>query len=319
MEGGLMKVDKLSGRQLAVAVLVGGLSTAAAVAGRADWRWMLAAVPVGVLAGWLLLKRVGTGQLYGGAGGKVLAVLYGGWAVLLMADALGRAAERLQAAAGGEGNGGWFLVLLALPLLWMGWGKAAAFFRAAEIFWLAVLVLLVAVLGLGAFRVEWRYALEPVGSWWESLLAGASVLAVGLYALPCLYKVEETDGDAGRGLAWLAALSALAAALAALTAGILSPEVAVQLDRPFFTMTGLLAHSARLEGLISALWLLPDLTLVGLLSRSWGARRWPALAVALAAALVLTGLTKALPAVVLPVGSLILVILTGTLFTGGNK
>ena len=86
-----------------------------------------------------------------------------------------------------------------------------------------------------------------------------------------------------------------------MTAGLLSPAVAGRLDGPFFAAAGLLGDSARLEGLISALWLLPDLTLAGLMSRAWGEKRWPALGVLLALGVSLTGLTG---------GSLALAVLT---------
>lgn len=308
-----MRSDKLSSRQLSVAVLVGGLSIGAAAAGRADWRWLLACVPAGVLAGWLLLRKVGRGPLH-----PVLRALYGLWAVVLMADALDRTAGRIQA-AGGRGDAGWLLVLLALPLLWMGWGKAAAFFRTVEILWLAAGVTAAVVLLLGVPRMEWTWALEPGGGWLESAGAGAVILSVGLFVFPFLYKVEEEPGGVHRGLLWLGALGVLSAALAMVTAGLLNPMVAAELDEPFFTAAGLLGDSARLEGLVSALWLLPDLTLVGLLSRSWGDKHWPALAVLAALGMALTGVVKALPGVVLPLGCVILAILTGVLPAGGKK
>lgn len=314
-----MRREKLSSRQLSVAVLVGGLSTASAIAGTADWRWILVAIPVGMMVAWLLLFRVGITPLYTGIGGRILAILYGGWAVVLMADVLCRAARRLQLTSGNEGMSGWLLILLALPLLWMGWGKTTAFFRAVEIFWLAVLVMLVAVLALGVLQVEWRYVWLPVDSWWESLLAGAGVLATGLFVLPHIYKVEDREQGNWRCLNWLAVLGLLAAALAGLTVGILSPGVTKKMDDPFYVMAGMLGGSARLEGLISALWLLPDLTLAGLLSRVWGERRWPALAVGLALALAFLTIGSDLPGLLLPIGSLILVILTMALAPGGRN
>ena len=154
-----MKSEKLSPRQLAVAVLVGGMSVGAAAAGRADWRWLLAWVPVGMLLGWLLLRRVGHRKLH-----PILNVLYAVWAAALMAQVLEHTAGRLRAAGGGE-NALWLMVLLALPLLWMGWGKAAAFFRAVEIYWLAALVVTAVILLLGAPRVDWQWAWEPMGAW----------------------------------------------------------------------------------------------------------------------------------------------------------
>lgn len=309
-----MKGEKLSPRQLAVAVMTSGLSAGAAAAGRADWRWMLVSVPIGMLVGWALLRRVGRRPLH-----PALNALYGVWAAVLMADVLRRAAGRVQAASGGRESAGWLLALLALPLIWMGWGKAAAFFRAAEIFWLAALVTVGAILLLGLPRVEWRWAMEPAGSWWESMLTGINVLSAGLFVLPHLYKVEEEPGGTRRGLVWLGALGLVSSALAALTAGLLSPAVAAQLDAPFFAAAGLLGDSARLEGLVSALWLLPDLTLAGLLAHTWGERRRPALAAAVALGLALTGITERLPGITAPVGCLILVVLTAALPPGGEK
>ena len=309
-----MNSERLSARQLSVAVLVGGLSAGAAAAGRADWRWLLACVPVGVLAGWLVLRRVGRRPPH-----PALRALYGLWAVVLMAGALERTAERIWSAAGGQGEIRWLLALLALPLIWMGWGKAAAFFRAVEIFWLAAAVTAAAVLLLGAPRINWSWALEPAGGWMESVGAGVVILSTGLFVIPFIYKVEEEPGGVHRGLLWLGALGLLSAALAMLTAGLLSPGVAARLDGPFFAAAGLLGDTARLEGLISALWLLPELTLIGLLSRRWGEERWPALAVLAALGAALTGIVGLLPGAALPFGGVLLLILTIALPPGGYK
>lgn len=300
-----MKSELLSARQIWVAVLVGGLSTAAAGAGLADWRWLLAAGAIGVAAGWLLLLRVGRGRLH-----PVLEVAYRAWAVLLMADVLRRAALRVQQASGEGGGPGWLLVLLALPLIWMGLGKTAAFFRAVEIFWLAMLAVTAVILLLGLPRMDWRWAMQPVGSWQGSLLAGALTMSTGLFVLPYLYKVKAGPERPGHGLVWLGALGLLSAALSLLTTGLLSPGVAVLLEGPFFAAAGLLGESARLEGLISAVWLLPDLTLAGLLARGWGDGYWPGAAVLVALGVALTGATQALPQAVMPAGCLVLAVLT---------
>ena len=309
-----MREDKLSSRQLSVAVTVGGLSTAAAAAGGMDWRWMLAAILPAAGIGWLLLRRVGSDPLHPAVRG-----VYCAWSVVLMADVLRRTAGRVLAASGGNGNIGWLLVLLALPRLWMSWGKGGAFFRAAEILWLAVLALTAVILLLALPRLDWRYALEPAGGWKDSLLSAAGVLSAGLFALPHLYNVKPAGGDVGRGLGWLAVLGVLSAALALVTAGLLSPRTAAELEGPFFVAAGLLGDSARLEGLVSALWLLPDLTLAGLLARTWGERQWPMLGAALGLGLALTGVTDMFPAAVLPLGSLALAVLTGIAPPGGRK
>lgn len=300
-----MNSQKLSSRQLAVAVITGGLSSGAAAAGRADWRWLLLAAVLGVALGALLLRRVGNLPLH-----PALRAAYAAWAVVLMADVLTRSAERLQAASGGGTAAGWFVALLALPLAWMGWGRGAAFFRAAEISWLAMAAAIGAILLLGLPRIHWSWVLPTAGDWKDSLGAGVVMMSTGLYAFPLLYMVEPEAGGKTRGLAWLGTLGLLSSALALLTAGLLSPAVAALLDNPFFGAAGLLGDSARLEGLVSALWLLPDLTLAGLLSRAWGERRWPALGVLAALGLSLTGALDLLPREILPIGCLTLGVLT---------
>ena len=70
---------------------------------------------------------------------------------------------------------------------------------------------------------------------------------------------------------------------------------------------------------MSALWLLPDLTLAGVLAHSWGEQRWPALAVVAALGLALFGVTDILPGAVLPIGCVVLAALTAVVPPGGDK
>ena len=70
-------------------------------------------------------------------------------------------------------------------------------------------------------------------------------------------------------MGWLLAAAVSTAALSFVTAGALSPALAVQAEDPFFLMTAALGRTARVEGLASSLWLLPDLVYLGLLARSW--------------------------------------------------
>ena len=309
-----MNSERLSSRQLAVAVMTGGLSAGAAAAGRTDWRWLLPAAALGTVLGALLLWRLGGGTLH-----PALRALYAAWAAVLMADVLSRSAARLREGPADGTSIGWIAVLLALPLIWMGWGKAAAFFRAVEIFWLAVLATVGAILLLGLPRINWDWALAPAGDWKSSLGAGVLTMSTGLFALPLIYNVKPEENGAKRGLVWLGTLGVLSSVLALLTAGLLHPAVAAELNGPFFGAAGLLGDSARLEGLVSALWLLPDLTLAGLLSRSWGERRWPALGVLAALGLALTGAADILPECTLPLGCLALAALTAALPPKGEK
>ena len=312
-----VNADTLSGRQLSVAVLVSGLSPAAALAGRGQWAWMVLWAGMGIILGWLVLCRLKRRPLYQGVGGGLLAVLYGGWAVVLAARVLRRAAERVEFASGGEHTQLWLILLLTLPLVWMGWGKAAPFFRAAEIFWLAMALVLALVIVFGLARVEWRNLASPVGTWWSSAMVMAETMAPALFVLPYLYKAEGPN-EGKRGLVWLAGLGAASVALSVITTGLLDGAVA-WVEQPFFAAAGLLGNSARCEGLLSALWLLPDLTLAGLLCRVWGPRRWPALAAVLAGALALTGATGLIADSVYVYGTLILLGLTMLFPKGKGK
>ena len=307
MEDKQVNRDPLSARQLSVAVLVGGLSWAGAQAGRMDWRWALAVLPRGGLLGGLLLRRENHRPLFRGPGGGALAVLYGAWAVVLMAWVLRRTAQRIAYMGGSQANLLWILVLLVLPLVWIGWGKAAAFFRLVEILWLAMVAILAALLILMIPNVYWPYLLLGLENWRP------------LFVLPYISKVEPGKGNRRRGLTWFVALGVAGVVLTGLTAGVLSPALAGQLREPFFAAVGVLGSTARLEGLISALWLLPDLTLTGLLAQTWGRKPRPAIATALALGLALTGIVQNFSVELIGGGTLALVILTLLIPSTGEK
>jgi hypothetical protein len=59
----------------------------------------------------------------------------------------------------------------------------------------------------------------------------------------------------------------------AVTAGVLGPTLARSQARPFFLMTVGLGQTARVEGLLAAVWLLADITLAGLMLQC-GKRLW---------------------------------------------
>ena len=315
MEDRRLNAENLSGRQLSVAVLVAGLSPAAALAGSADWPWVLVWTCVGLFLAWVVLRRIKDCPLYQGTGGGILYILYVGWSVVLAARVLGRAAQRLELTSGGSPRF-WLLLIFAVPLLWISWGKAAPFFRMVEILWLAMAAVLVLVLVFGVIRVEWTYVMNAQEDWLESALAVGEIFSHALFLLPYIYKVE--DRSSRRGFAWLSVLGAAAAALSLVTVGILG-HAAEQVPHAFYVAAGTLGKSARCEGLLSVLWLLPDLTLVGLLCRVWGARRWPAVGVVLAIGLAVAGVGTRISREICVCGTLVLLLLTLFLPRGKGK
>lgn len=315
MEDGKLNAEDLSGRQISLAVLVAGLSPAAALAGTADWPWVLVWTCLAVLLAWFVLRRIKDRPLYQGPGGGILYVLYAGWSVILASRVLGRAAQRLELTSGGSPRF-WLLLIFVVPLLWVSWGKAAPFFRMVEILWLAMAAALALVLMFGLVRVEWSYVMNAQEDWLGSALAVGEIFTPALFVLPYIYKVESCSK--GRGLGWLSILGVAAALLSLMTVGILG-HAAEQMAHAFYVAAGTLGKSARCEGLLSVFWLMPDLMLVGLLCRVWGARRWPVMGVVLVAGLAFIGADTRISQEISVCGTLLLLLLSLFLPRGKGK
>lgn len=320
-----MRTDELSARQLAVCAFLGGLAPAAAGAGY-GWQGALLAAPVILLAGWALTALAPRwSAIEERWAGRALSVLYALWGAALLARGLTRCAGRVLFASGGEGTTGpWLIALLALPLLWMARGKPAAFLRSAEIFYLAAALTGAALLVWSAFKMEWRYAmLAPQDLWggfWAAIEAGGTFL----FTLPLINRVKPERRDAGKTMAWLGALTAASVMFSLAAVGVLSPVVASGAGEPFFLTTAALGRGVRVEGLASALWLLCDLSCLGLLARSWqrkGTQKsWlPPTAVLLGAVCAALGLPAFLSSVVWGVGCAVLAAVTcGVLLWAGK-
>lgn len=300
----------LSLRQVLAAVTLAGLSMGAAQAGQMDWKWSLVGVAVSVpLLTWVMV-RVGKGPVYQGVYGVVLTAVYTSWSALTQGHVLRQAASRLEITGGSQGVLGWMILLLALPVAWMSWGKPAAFFRGGEIYWMVLVAVLVAVGLLAIPQVNVSYLWPQGEGGWTSAVTAAGTVAVAAWVLPYIYKVSpqrrEGVGAVGR---WLLLLGVLAVGLAALTRGILG-NGAAGLSQPFFVTTGVMGESARTEGLLSALWLICDLVWAGLLTRVWGSGKGPLWCVVIGVAIALTGWTDGWPSMVWPIGNLALALLT---------
>lgn len=310
MERQKLNAEALSERQLAVAALVAGLSPAAVWAGQAMWFWVVLWSGVAVILAALILWRAKSVRR--GEFALPIRVLYGGWAIVLSSGMLSRTVERLGQTSGGSPKF-WLLVVITVPLVVIGWGKAAPFFRMAEILWLAMAVTLALVFIPSVGKIEWHGILVRSADWKTAALSAAEIFTPAVFTLPYIYKVKG-NGDGGRCIGWLSALGGLASAVCLLTAGMLGVGSA-RIPQAFFAAAGLAGRSARSEGLLSVIWLLPDLVYVSLLCRTWGARRWPAVAVVLSAAVSMTGMQKYFTPLVYCTGTLALLLLA-VLFGG---
>lgn len=253
----------VSARQLAVASFTGLLAPAAVVAGM-DWLGAVLAVPVVLAAAWCwnaLGKRGDWVARWKGWSGAFLTLLYIMWFFALGGAVLGRAGARMTVP---DGNGaGWVVLLVWVPVLYLAKGKPAAFARAAEIFYLVMGTALVLTLVFGVDQIEPRWLLRGSGTVWGSFLVAAGTGCIGVTAL-LLWDGGEKE-ETFRWVPWSGAAACAAALMSVVTTGVLSPVLAVEQERPFFVMSVGLGETARIEGLVSAVWLLADVTLLGLL------------------------------------------------------
>lgn len=346
-KGGVpLNKDVISARQLYVLLAAALLTPAvralptwtAATAGKGAWLTGIAAFPPLLAAGWILarlLKGRNGGlagafqEVLGETAGKGLTIIYVGWGLFLLCVEARLAGERIRSAGYRGGSLAVFLVILLGLTLWMGRRKLAAFARAAEIFYLVLMLALGLVLAFSILDVTPENVL-PV--WVEDVPGVLAATAVPVGVLSCgvfgafLWGVVRPAGDSGRrGVRWLAWGCALLALLQFGVLAQLGPKLSAMLESPFFEVArgvGVQGAFQRVESVVVALWVLSDLALLGLLlfacramaGAVWGPKgeTWmPYLAVgaALAGALVLfpdKWAAKELSATLIPLGNFLL-------------
>lgn len=290
--------EKCTTRQVWVAVFVALLAPASALPGvlaqGGALGWLVGPAltfPLALFVVWRL-KRLGPGGLVAAWRrtpkwlGRAALTLYYIWAMALSALTAGSCIDRLGR-TDYLGAPGWLLALavtaVAAYLIYKGRG---AFFRAAEIFYLALLVVLALFFILGAADLKGEN-LTPRG-WSELKGAAAGTLSVSgslsVGVLAACFPREKPKQGASPGWRWLAGWCATVAGLALLVIGMLGPKLAAQAPLPFFlTLQGLGFSGGfqRLEALGTAAWVLSDLALLGLAALAGqemaGGRRWGAI------------------------------------------
>lgn len=265
--------DQLSGLLLLSLFTLGAetLPDRLSAAGGAAWLCPLL-VGGGIWAGARLLTRgplAGRRLLGDRPGDRLLAGLLLLWGLPVTAAQALRVGLRLSE----DLRGSPLLLTAALVILaaWMAGGGLAALGRAGRLFTLAVGLTfgVIVLFGLPGLRWDWILLWDskaPV-SVPRGCLTVLETLSPGAYALLLLEDLEErgaASGPAGR----LAALCPLLAVGTLLVAGRLGPGLAARVEQPFFQMVSGLGFQGafqRLEELVSALWLLGDLTMLAVL------------------------------------------------------
>ena len=206
--------------------------------------------------------------------GGALTIIYIVWAITLGSARLRLSGRRLLFTAQRE-TGLWFVpVALVVLAVWLACGKVDAFVRAAGVFSRVLTLTLLAVLGLTVIRIRaenllvlWAQDILPV---LKGVAPVLGVLGYGVYAA-FLWDGNRVEAGSGQRIVGSCGMLLL---LQVAVLGNLGVELTAALEDPFLTLSkhvGVEGAFQRLESLVSALWLLGDLTLLGLLL--WACRR----------------------------------------------
>ncbi len=282
--------EQCTARQLWVALFAALLAPASALpaalarGGALGWLAPVCALPLGLLVLWRVRQFGPEGLAAAWRGKWPLLTLYYLWAVALSALTAGRCVDRLER-TDYVAAPAWLLALaltaVAAYLIRKG---PAAFLRAVQIFFLALVVVLALffVLGLANLKGDNLAARgwDEVRGVWTGILPAAGSWAVGILAA---FFPRKHEPGAAPGWRWLAGWCLTAAGLCLLVLGALGPKLTARAPLPFFLALqglGFPGGFQRLEALGTAAWVLSDLALLGLAALAGGemagGRAWAA-------------------------------------------
>ncbi|MBP1758382.1 MAG: spore gernimation protein [Firmicutes bacterium] len=280
-----MRDQNISMRQMMVMLFIALMALGAetipgiARAGTAAWLApLLAALPVLLLL-WLAFRRpvkeerldLGQGleKAFGKVAGRGIAFIYLLWGLFLLVVNAARCARRLTMA---EGTPVFFSAVVLLLAVWMAAGRLPAFVRTCEIFYLAIAAGLVGIVLLGGLRVQPEYVLlftrDELAHVPVVAISVLGIISISLYGLFFAGNITVRPGDRARVVRWTLTLFLVLALLLFLIIGTFGAPLVEVTQRPFFQMVaglGLTGAFQRLEAVVSALWMLGDVALLGLL------------------------------------------------------
>lgn len=275
--------DVLSVRQVMVLLTVALIAPAADIlptltanlAGRGGWLIGVGALPVLLAALWAAAKVFARRDLVSQLGkpiGYTIIIIYMIWILLVLAVTLRLSGARMEMIYP-TGSPFLFVLVLAAAAVWVGTGKAAALARSAEIFYLAIAVVLIGVTLLAIFKIDGEN-LYPLD--WAAI-PGGSIAAAGwlLNIVPIAVlgrRVPKGERSGGRACGWTCAFCAALVLTLIAVIGCIGPALSARLEIPYLIMVqglGVKGVLQRMEGLVASVWLLSDLVLAGAMIRSW--------------------------------------------------
>ena len=280
-----MRDQNISMRQMMVMLFIALVALGAetlpgiARAGAAAWLAPLMAALPALLLLWLAFrrpvkeKRLDFGQgletAFGKGLGRGIALLFLMWGLFLLVVNAARCARRLTMA---EGTPVFFSAVVLVLAVWMATGGLPAFVRTCEIFYLAIAAGLVGIVILGGLRVQPEYVFlfsrEELAHVPMVALSVLGIVSIGLYGLFFAGSITVRPGDRARVVRWIVIWFLILALILFLIIGTFGAPLVEETQRPFFQMVaglGLTGAFQRLEALVSALWMLGDVALLGLL------------------------------------------------------
>lgn len=276
-----MRGDVLSQRQVIVLLFSGllGISAdllptlAAQRAGSGGWLIPVLALPLLLLSLWTATRVF---VLPSGFLKCIIYIMY--MAQILAVLALVLRLNSLRMEQINEKFPAWVatVVLLAVAI-WMGFGKTAAFARAGEIFYLALAVVIVGVIFLGALQVEpdnLAVNMTEIISLPGGGLAAAGIILNVYPVLALRTKIKAGRRGYRKVIIWTVAFCVVLTLVLVVVIGCLGPKLTAQWNEPFFTMVqgvGIKGAFQRTEALVMALMCLSDFVLVGSLFHAWRA------------------------------------------------
>ena len=280
-----MRDQNISMRQMMVMLFIAlvalGAETLPGIARAGGAAWLaplLAAVPALLLLLLAFRRPVKEQRLDLGHGlekalgkwpGRALALLFLLWGLFLLVVNAARCARRLTMA---EGTPVFFSAVVLVLAVWMAAGGLPAFVRTCEIFYLAMAAGLVGIVILGGLRVQPEYVFlisrEELSHVPGVILSVLGIVSIGLYGLFLAGSITVRPGDRARVVRWTLIWFLILALILFLIIGTFGAPLVEVTQRPFFQMVaglGLTGAFQRLEALVSALWMLGDVALLGLL------------------------------------------------------
>ena len=212
----------------------------------------------------MLLRGLGRGP------GRAVLGLYGAWLAFYAGFLLRSGAERfvttIYPAAGAWAFAG-VMLAVSLPVVL---GSFRTLGRCAELFRPLLAAALALVLGFAIFEIRPAYLLpvrfSDAGGVLRGAVSAADVAAVALTNAAFLERLTPRVPHPRRPWTlWCARVCAFMTALTAAAVGRFGAELTAAFRNPFFLLTRntmLFGAAERIEALVTALWLLPDLTLV---------------------------------------------------------